>query len=217
MAIENRIREWREKRNLTVEALAEAAGISPGYLSRMERGERNVSLKNLARLAGALNIHDRDLVGPQAVAIPVVGLVSAGGSISTESENHLDPLFEVELPLSLADDVVGFQVVGDSMFPRYDAGDVIIVSRAGEDVDLLLGFEAIVKVGDRDGPGDRFFKRIIRGQAPATYDLESYNAPVMRGVRIGWAASMIAKVPATQWRRRNGQAAKAAVRKAKRA
>lgn len=58
----NRIREWREARRITLEELSERSGISVSYLSRMESGHRNVSLKNLAKIAEALQVPERDLV-----------------------------------------------------------------------------------------------------------------------------------------------------------
>jgi transcriptional regulator with XRE-family HTH domain len=58
----NRITEWRERRDLTIEALAEKINISPGYLSRMERGERNVSVKTLTEIARVLAVRPADLV-----------------------------------------------------------------------------------------------------------------------------------------------------------
>lgn len=58
----NRIREWRERRDLSLEALAHDAGISPSYLSRLETAKRNVSLRTLAKLANALGVGQKDLV-----------------------------------------------------------------------------------------------------------------------------------------------------------
>lgn len=58
----NRIREWRDKRDMTLEDLADAAGLSASYVSRMETSKRNVSLKNLAKLAKALVVTEAELV-----------------------------------------------------------------------------------------------------------------------------------------------------------
>lgn len=161
------------------------------------------------RLAPHLGVSPQSLIFPEDPRVPVVGLVGAGGSISTELENDgFDALFEIELPFVLSEEAVAFQVSGDSMFPVYNDGDVIVVSRAGSPAETLLGLEAVVKVGGRDEPGDRFFKRVLRGSSAATFDLESYNAPTIRDVAIGWASSLIVRVPAAQLRRRNGGAAK---------
>jgi transcriptional regulator with XRE-family HTH domain len=56
------VRRWREKRNLTQEALAEKAGLDPTYISGIERGLRNPGIKNVARIAAAMNVTAAKLV-----------------------------------------------------------------------------------------------------------------------------------------------------------
>lgn len=50
------LRGFREDRGLTQEKLAEKADLHTNYVSSVERGERNLSLHNIARLAYALEI-----------------------------------------------------------------------------------------------------------------------------------------------------------------
>ena len=50
------VRNARHDALLTVEAVADAAGVHPNYLSSIERGERNVSLFNIWRIAAALGL-----------------------------------------------------------------------------------------------------------------------------------------------------------------
>ena len=72
----NRIREWRERKDLSQDQLSERAGISISYLSRMERGDRNVSLKNLEKLSEALGVPGRELISEDDRVVPLVGYVS---------------------------------------------------------------------------------------------------------------------------------------------
>ncbi|BCJ87673.1 helix-turn-helix domain-containing protein [Effusibacillus dendaii] len=55
-----RIRDIRKTKNLSQEQLGEKSGFHFTYISGLERGERNISLVNLAKIAKALevNIHD---------------------------------------------------------------------------------------------------------------------------------------------------------------
>lgn len=57
-----RIRFLRKQRRLSIEDLALEAEINKNYLSDLERGTRNPSLKVLARIATALKISMSELV-----------------------------------------------------------------------------------------------------------------------------------------------------------
>lgn len=52
----NNIRAERQKIGLSQEALADKADLDRSYVGGVERGERNVSLINIVRLARALGV-----------------------------------------------------------------------------------------------------------------------------------------------------------------
>ncbi|MCA0250495.1 MAG: helix-turn-helix domain-containing protein [Proteobacteria bacterium] len=56
-----RLREVRQKANLSQEELADLAGLDRSYIGGVERGERNVSLVNIHKIARALKIRPGDL------------------------------------------------------------------------------------------------------------------------------------------------------------
>jgi transcriptional regulator with XRE-family HTH domain len=56
------IRKLRRGRGVTIEALAEASGLHPTYLSGIERGRRNPTLKVLTAIAAALDIKTSELI-----------------------------------------------------------------------------------------------------------------------------------------------------------
>ena len=56
------VRRFRVSQGLTQEALAERAELHRTYISDIERGARNVSLVNIARIARALSISLADLM-----------------------------------------------------------------------------------------------------------------------------------------------------------
>jgi transcriptional regulator with XRE-family HTH domain len=51
-----RIRLFRKQKGMSQENLAEATGLHRTYIGGIERGERNVSMINLAQIAKALDI-----------------------------------------------------------------------------------------------------------------------------------------------------------------
>lgn len=57
-----RVRIRRLELNLSQEALAERAGLHRTYIGGIERGERNLALNNIVRIAAALDMDPADLV-----------------------------------------------------------------------------------------------------------------------------------------------------------
>jgi len=79
------MRRIRHEKKLTQEKVAEVADLHPNYVSSVERGERNISICNIARIALALGVcmealvalplknsytthHRSDLIGPYQLA-----------------------------------------------------------------------------------------------------------------------------------------------------
>lgn len=61
-ALGARIRERRHDRGLSQEQLAEAADLSWSYVSQTERGQRNLTVRSLLKLAAGLDVDPADLV-----------------------------------------------------------------------------------------------------------------------------------------------------------
>jgi transcriptional regulator with XRE-family HTH domain len=58
-----RVRAARHALDWPLETLAEEAGLHWTYVGSVERGERNISLFNIVRLAAALKVDAGELVG----------------------------------------------------------------------------------------------------------------------------------------------------------
>jgi len=58
----HKIREYRERKGWTQEQLAFEASIHRAYIGQIERGEKNIGLQNLERIAKALNVKIQQLV-----------------------------------------------------------------------------------------------------------------------------------------------------------
>lgn len=57
MSIAIFLHEWREAEGLTLMELAEKTGLSASFLSDIERGRTEPSIKTLRKIAGAYNLH----------------------------------------------------------------------------------------------------------------------------------------------------------------
>lgn len=198
---ENRIKEIREARGMTLEELAEKVDLSVSYVQRLENGERNLAIKHLNSFAAALATAPRDLLTSgeevETHTVKVVGKIGAGAEILPEAEQvPPEGLFQIEIPFPVPDATLAFEIEGDSMWPRYDAGDVVLCWREGTNATEIIGWEAAVRTHD----GRRYLKRIIQGSRSRHYDLESYNAPVIRNVKLEWVSKVQLVVRAGEWK-----------------
>jgi transcriptional regulator with XRE-family HTH domain len=57
-----RVRELRKQKALSQEALALACDLDRTYIGGVERGERNISLLNIHKIAEALGVPAKDLL-----------------------------------------------------------------------------------------------------------------------------------------------------------
>ena len=60
-AFGQRVRQLRTERGLSQEELAHLAGLHRNYVGGVERGERNVALVNIGRIAQALRVKPAEL------------------------------------------------------------------------------------------------------------------------------------------------------------
>ncbi|AMO87254.1 anaerobic benzoate catabolism transcriptional regulator [Solibacillus isronensis B3W22] len=55
------IRELRKQKKMTQEDLAEKCGLQTSYLAGVERGERNITLQTVEKIASGLNVNAKKL------------------------------------------------------------------------------------------------------------------------------------------------------------
>lgn len=51
-----RIRNFRVQQHLSQEKLSELAGVHPTYIGQIERGEKNITVESLVKIASALHV-----------------------------------------------------------------------------------------------------------------------------------------------------------------
>ena len=62
------LRAQRERRGLSQEAFADLVGVHRTYLGGLERGERNLTLKSLERIAGLIGVDPLELLAREPPA-----------------------------------------------------------------------------------------------------------------------------------------------------
>jgi SOS-response transcriptional repressor LexA len=150
----NQIAAVRKRVGLKIEELAERAGLSTTYVWRMERGERNVSLKNLQKLADALGVAPSDLIESNPVAdVPILSWVSAG--MMARDDVQQDVVGEIRMSdLDPRGEWMALRVEGDSMDRISPPGSLILVDLT--DKALVPNACYIITDGDSQATYKRF-------------------------------------------------------------
>ena len=197
-----RLSEARRARGFEdAKAAASYFGWNYTTYSQHERGERGLKKAVAEKYAKAFRISAGWLTTGEggretSFTAPVMGFVGAGAEINVGIE-QVPPggFYDIDTIIPLPADVVAFEVVGDSMYPRYDPGDVIVCYEKSLSIpEMADGTYAAVLLDD-----DRRFLKKVRREPGGTFTLESHNAPAIYGVRITWAADVLATIPATRW------------------
>ena len=114
-------------------------------------------------------------------------------------------LGEVELPFPIAEETIAFEVVGDSMLPKYENGDIIVVYREQRHpLSSFYGEEAAVRLKT----GERYLKTIERGKSATVVNLTSFNAKPINGVKLEWIGEICVTLPRGQIERLRAKAAR---------
>ena len=168
MEIED-IRRGLKKPGKSKSGLAKALGLWPSAITALLNGQRELKAREVPIAAAYL-----ELDVPEPGEVRIMGYVGAGAAIDPDVEQvPADGLATVTLPFPLPDDMIGLEVRGESMQPRYDDGDVIVVYREQRrPLESFFGEEAAVRTRD----GRRYLKTITRGKTRSTVTLLSFNA-----------------------------------------
>lgn len=184
----NRLKILRKRRGYTQERLAALLNTGRSTIVKLERGERPLNERWLERLANQLGVAPVEILGDD---VPIVGKIGAGGSIVFEDIGIGET---IPRPPETSGPLVGLEVAGESMLPKYDPGDVVFISRQTDGVDPAdIGSYCAVRLRT----GETYLKILARGSQPGRFTLRSFNASDMEDVEVEWATPVRAVVPKT--------------------
>jgi repressor LexA len=175
--------------------LAKVMGARPGAVSEILSGIRLIKAAEVAPMMEYLGLN----------AVPIMGRVGAGAVIEPDHEQvPPEGLGEVELPFPIEEELVAFEVSGDSMVPKYENGDVIVCYREQRHpLSSFYGEEAAVRLKT----GERYLKTIERGKGTGLVNLASFNAKPINGVKPDWIGEICVTLPRGQIARMRSKAA----------
>jgi repressor LexA len=175
-----------EKPGKTKGGLAQAMGVRPGAVSEILSGLRLIKASEIAPIMEYLELN----------SVPIMGRVGAGAVIEPENDQvPPEGLGEVELPFPISEETIAFEVAGDSMLPKYENGDIIVVYRdQHHPLTSFYGEEAAVRLKS----GERYLKTIERGKTANFVNLTSFNAKPINGVKLEWIGEICVTLPRGQ-------------------
>lgn len=191
-ALKRWVEEITSVKGWSIPVWAKQAKIHPGTLYRAidpdHRTMTTVStITKLATAAGVrfpnLSVHE-----PAIETVTIVGYVGASSEIFPMDDHAMGAgLEEIEAPPGCPPDAVAVIVRGDSQYPVYEEGDVLVYHRNGKTPEQYLHRRAIVHTPD----GRTMVKRIERGKKDGYFTLTSHNAAPISDVHIEWVGEIL--------------------------
>jgi DNA-binding XRE family transcriptional regulator len=183
----NRIAEFRRKRGLTQQQVAERVGTHWVTISRLENGRQDLKWEWVEKLATVLDVNPMDLMQRnRALAqVPVTGVITPGGSAEAFDLENLPKKLVYS---GLFDDPQSFflLVVGDGLGPFFHDGDLMRFTQAETEKyeDYIGRFCAIWDESDEFAGEEVFVGIMRRGREPGTVDLHNAGYPPIAGMKL---------------------------------
>jgi SOS-response transcriptional repressor LexA len=187
-AIRAALERAMERKGIKPKRLAMAAGLGETAVRDiLKMDTSDVKVGTLVRLASVLDCDLKDLLG--APRVPVAGYIGAGGTVIFEELHDEEPVLR---PPAISGPVIALQVRGDSMFPKYESGDIIYIQRQhGGVLPEYIGEYCAVRLKD----GSTFLKKLAFGSKEGLFTLVSLNAADMVDVEVEWATPVLFVMP----------------------
>lgn len=122
-----------------------------------------------------------------SATVRMVGRVGAGAQVHLfDRDGHPGEIEYIEAPYGFGEDAEAVEVVGDSMWPAIQEGEILVYDRLRYDPVGLVGAKVVVKLSD----GRMFVKLLGKKSRDGLWTLHSFNGPPMEDVDIEWAAEI---------------------------
>ena len=151
------IKKIRKKKHWTQEYLAEKLGCSAVQVGKWEKASDNIEIRTVKRIADVLKVPLSFITGEQLidldkasdyeyVFIPqVAGRISAGGGLEPDNTIELKMAFRKDWVERKGNpnDMSIIRVLGDSMEPTLQSGDLVLINHSRNYIDPQGGIYAL--------------------------------------------------------------------------
>lgn len=200
--VQSNIDYYRKKAGITVQQLADRAGISRGYLNELKRGDKRMNVDIMNKLSKPLGIKAHMLMSGAVDRIPIIGSVGAGGEVYPFDDMPLLPRAIVPgeeeyincewidaPPGVYPEGIVALRVKGNSMMPFMPEGTIVYYAERFESgaPDHCLSTLCVVQMRD----GRTLLKMVRKGHSHGKFDLQSYNMETITDVDLAWCAPVV--------------------------
>jgi transcriptional regulator with XRE-family HTH domain len=184
----NHLRQFREAAGKSQPELAELAGTSTQNVSRIERGERQLTKKWADIFAPHLGIAPERLIfedESKERMVPILGLAGAGPNGAVLFAEGQENFGDVPAPPGAGEHVAALEVRGDSMYGLANDGWLLFYEERTEPREEYMGEPCVCWLEDEEQVLVKIPEPTLH---PGLYNLTSTNAPTMRSVAVRYMA-----------------------------
>lgn len=164
MSIGDRLKALREDRDLKQEDIAKLLNVDRSTVGKWESSPSKPDYEKIVKLANYYGTTTDFILGNidtssknKGVRVPVLGRIAAG--IPIEAIDEVIDYEEIDDAMAKKGDYIGLKIKGDSMAPRIQDGDVVIIRKqpsveSGDIAAVLInGCDATLKKVNKDENG----------------------------------------------------------------
>lgn len=137
----NRVREIRQAHGMTLEKLAEVAGLSHTHLSRIENGKRGLTIPMAEKLAKVMKTSVAEIIGANSVAAVAMGLAEDAAPYAPAQSEAATPVFRAQPGHNIDPWIVKTNVLDRAGIPQ---GSVVYVDISAEALEHLEPLQCVV-------------------------------------------------------------------------